>query len=306
MKALIYFTSIAVLAGAAHAVTRPGPHEWSTVLRIVDETGSPIPDATVWVSYDVPPSANETETGGEIRGLTDTNGMFTASHTDQSVYLGFHAQKAGHYSAAAQYFLGFEATNNSINWNPTQTLVLKRILHPIPMYAKRILKGPPVLNKPIGYDLIAGDWVAPYGKGRTSDFVFTRTNSFKSSTDYESSVTLTFSNAGDGIQEFRPTDAENGGFPFNAPETGYQGQLIRETSAQPGTASKFDFNLARRYFFRVRTVLDKNQNVKSAMYGKIYGDLMQFAYYLNPTPNDHNLEFDPQNNLFVGQNVAVP
>ncbi len=25
---------------------------------------------------------------------------------------------------------------------------------------------------------------------------------------------------------------------------------------------------------------------------------MRFSYYLNPTPNDRNLEFDPEQNLF--------
>jgi len=49
----------------------------------------------------------------------------------------------------------------------------------------------------------------------------------------------------------------------------------------------------------VRTVLDSNGNAKSALYGKIYGDtmMMNFHYYLNPTPNDRNVEFDPKQNL---------
>ena len=52
----------------------------------------------------------------------------------------------------------------------------------------------------------------------------------------------------------------------------------------------------------MRTVLDENGNVKSALYGKIYGDPMQmnFRYYLNPTPNDRNIEFDPKQNLLGG------
>ena len=37
----------------------------------------------------------------------------------------------------------------------------------------------------------------------------------------------------------------------------------------------------RNYFFRVHTVLDENGNVKSALYGKIYGDFMQFHYSRN-------------------------
>jgi hypothetical protein len=65
------------------------------------------------------------------------------------------------------------------------------------------------------------------------------------------------------------------------------------------------------YFIRVRTVLGENGNVKSALYGKIRGDFrfyagtkapqagMGFDYYLNPTPNDRNLEFDPKRNLMT-------
>ncbi len=43
--------------------------------------------------------------------------------------------------------------------------------------------------------------------------------------------------------------------------------------------------------------MDERGNIVSAHYGKIYGDFMQFSYYLNPTPNDRNVEFDPKQNL---------
>jgi hypothetical protein len=37
----------------------------------------------------------------------------------------------------------------------------------------------------------------------------------------------------------------------------------------------------------------------SANYGKIYGAFMNFTYYLNPTRNDRNVQFDPKRNLFT-------
>jgi hypothetical protein len=40
------------------------------------------------------------------------------------------------------------------------------------MYAKRLDKGPSVLSQPIGYDVMVGDWVAPYGHGQTTDVIF--------------------------------------------------------------------------------------------------------------------------------------
>ena len=48
------------------------------------------------------------------------------------------------------------------------------------MYARKLgfateLLELPQKNQPIGFDFVAGDWVAPYGKGSTSDLVFTLT-----------------------------------------------------------------------------------------------------------------------------------
>jgi hypothetical protein len=67
----------------------------------------------------------------------------------------------------------------------------------------------------------------------------------------------------------------------------------------------------RHYFFRIRTVQDEKGQIQSALYGKIYQDIrlyvgtrapkpgIGFAYYLNPNPNDRNVEFDPKRNLFT-------
>ena len=77
-----------------------------------------------------------------------------------------------------------------------------------------------------------------------------------------------------------------------------------------GQPSKNEHDPNRIYLFRVRTVEDHDGNIVSARYGKIYGDFMQFSYYLNPTPNDRNIEFDPKQNLLGGlsalEQVRVP
>jgi len=47
--------------------------------------------------------------------------------------------------------------------------------------------------------------------------------------------------------------------------------------------------------------LDKNGNVKSAQYGKIYGDFEEvLTTYFNPEPNSRELEYDMQHNLGPG------
>ena len=127
----------------------------------------------------------------------------------------------------------------------------------------------------------------------------------KSIGDFDYKLTVSVPNAGDGIQEITVPDAEKGSdlrSPHEAPANGYQPQLIRENLHHPGQTGKSDYDVNRNYFFRVRTILDANGNVKSALYGKIYGDpeQMNLSYYLNPTPNDRNNEFNPKQNLLGG------
>ena len=70
-----------------------------------------------------------------------------------------------------------------------------------------------------------------------------------------------------------------------------------------------EYDKSRCYCFRVRSKFDDKGNLVDAYYGKVYGDfkihahinigldIVKFLYYLNPTPNDRNLEWDMKNNL---------
>jgi hypothetical protein len=175
--------------------------------------------------------------------------------------------------------------------------------------------GIPVSGAPVGYDLEGGDWVAPYGRGRVADLVVHVTNlECRSANDFDVSATISFSNDGDGIQEIRlPKEFASSMFiwPREAPETGYQLKLEARSlwlNVQAGnTHAITTFNDGQAHFFRVRTVKEGNEIV-SALYGKMKGGIgvgpgdgknatIDFTYYLNPTPNDRNLEFSG-NSLF--------
>ena len=286
---------LVIIATAAFAQT--SLHEWKVTLKIVDETGEPVVGAKASVGYyshSVP---------ALIDGLTDTNGFFMTSHSARSGILGFSARKAGYYtSREPSYDLGF--TYDPARWNFTVTIILKQIVRQIPMYAKHVADGPPVFNAPVGYDLMIGDWVAPHGNGHTTDIIFSGALDQKAKSDFDYKLTVTFPKQGDGIQVFGLSAADKASELHSSHETpfdGYQPQVVRTMSRHPGEGTKEDMNdRNRNYYFRVRTVLDENGNVKSALYGKIYGDFMQFSYYLNPTPNDRNVEFDPKQNLLKG------
>ncbi|HTY88067.1 MAG TPA: hypothetical protein VMB80_11425 [Candidatus Acidoferrum sp.] len=311
--ALVYLT-----IGCAFGQLLP-TYKWAATVKVVGEDGAPVAGADVAVSYNILPAPSDPnqKSYGEIKGLTDTNGMFSASHTDSSWSLGINIEKAGYYTTHIGHELyqpgQLDDKTVAASRNPTIAVTLKKIGKPIPMYAKRINSEPVIFKKTgrppiaftnsVGYDLMAGDWVAPCGKGQATDLVVTEAFDKKSVSDYDYKLTISFPNAGDGIQEFAVPETEKGSglrSPHEAPADGYQSQLVRENFHHPGQAGKSDYDENRNYFFRVRTVLDSNGNVKSALYGKIYGDpdQMNFRYYLNPTPNSRNMEFDSRQNLF--------
>lgn len=290
------------LASSSMAQTRPEPHQWKASLSVVDERAQPLAGAEIRISYYLPASPEKPTASDRITGFTDTNGVFRASHVDRSALLGFHVQKQEYYPTAFQYELGY-AADDSPQWNLEQSLTLKRVLHPIAMYAKRVDAQPPVNGKAVGYDFTIGDWVSPHGKGVAPDVFFRRDYSKRALNDYDYKLTITFPKQGDGIQTFAvPQDEKGSGLrsPYEAPETGYEGEVTKVNISHPPETVEWDYDPDRNYFIRVRTVLDEHGNVRSALYGKIYGDFMHFSYYLNPTPNDRNIEFDPKRNLLGG------
>lgn len=91
-----------------------------------------------------------------------------------------------------------------------------------------------------------------------------------------------------------------------APEVGYSALSPKRVYQPVGKPQHSDIQQDQNYFFRVRTMKDDKGNIVSALYGKIYGDFqfdergrVTFTYYLNPTPNDRNVEFNPKKNLFT-------
>lgn len=294
-----YYTCLALLlfvASWAPAQTSPTNHEWKVTLKLVDENGVSVPGANAGVGF------YTNSMPASIDGKTDTNGLFMATYSAQSdlAQLGFYAEKSGYYSTRMGYLL--EPPYDTLKWNPTETLVLRKVAKPIAMYSKKYVMGLklPEYNEQIGYDLMIGDWVGPYGKGINSDILFTENHPDKKS-GY--TFTIGFPKQGDGIQEFTLPDREKGSglrSPHEAPIDGYQSKYEQTQMPDPN----------RIYLFRVRTVKDHEGNIVSAHYGKIYGDFMQFTYYLNPTPNDRNIEFDPKQNLLQGlrsfEQVSAP
>jgi hypothetical protein len=165
----------------------------------------------------------------------------------------------------------------------------------------------------LDYDLQAGDWVSPYGKGSIRDLEFLMHRDFRARFDYNWDLTITFPGEGNGWQGISP-DQENPHselrFPRTAPADGYTRNEMRlAVDRVPERARSTNSTGVTNYFLRVRSQFDVNKKLTSALYGKLLGPLkvegisygagnLSFTYYLNPTSLDRNMEFDPKKNLF--------
>ena len=250
-------------------------------------------------------------------GLTDTNGVCVLNGEGDGGTAGVSVSDTSDYYGTS---CSVTFTNVTIGitgkrwqpWNPTLELRLHKIGNPIPLYAKRFGAFAPYvkipeLSKPIGFDLLKADWVKPYGKGEQSDFMFTiniqmgkmRKDGYQT---HESSLNLGFSSEDDGIQSVYATPKPGVRLLREAPENGYETNLIRRAYTRD-EGSHLECREDQNYYFRVRTKKDDKGNIVSALYGKIHGEIgwqgaIRFSYYLNPTPKDRNLEFDGKKNLF--------
>jgi HEAT repeats len=283
--------------------------EWTATVKVLDERRQPVPGAAVSIIYYVPAKLNEDPAASwrKLVGLTGANGVFVGSHRDNTLRLAFEVQKDGYYrTREGRDFI------DETNRNFALTLVVKKMIHPVPMYANRVdfIHGKKLpLDQPVGFDLMTGDWVAPYGKG-TNTHMFATWSWHVDKDDqrgYEEKLAISFPNAGDGIKEFdSPGPPGSGGSelrsPQEAPQVGYEPQLIKLRSSHPGRAGTNTYDsVHKNYFLRVQTSLDDKGKVKSALYGKIYGDFDEaFWTFLNPETNSLSLELDPKRNLGRG------
>lgn len=283
-------------------------------LKVVDEESRPVEGAQVEACL-----YGGCSTADAIKGITDTEGIFSASGSSPDGVTGGGVRKEGYYISGFHRDFVAKKFGRWQPWNKEIIVVMRPIVDPVSMYVRNRFFEIPQHGKEIGFDLMKADWVIPYGQGTHSDFIFRIDRRYKDIDEYEATMTLTFSNPHDGILVVK--DGRGGDFsvgsifrlPRTAPAEGYQAKLVKRSSR--GTAGKHtDRAEDNNFIFRVRSEVDKQGKLKQAMYGKILGDL-NFApigslnskeglgaigmhYYLNPDYT-RNLEFDPKRNLFI-------
>jgi hypothetical protein len=286
-----------------------GMTEARITIRVMDEEGKPVARADTGFGFNKPKYAGGLEYIDKS-GIADTNGCFTATGRT-TAHITFASLKDGYYRSAGDFTFKNEVGGRWQPWDVVVTQVLRRVVDPIAMYAKHVEVDLPSADQPVGYDLLVGDWIAPYGKGTHGDLVFKvttrRVNSF---TDFDGSLLLTFSNGKDGLRRKEGGSFGGSRFPwsYKAPEEDYDNSRQISVGFLPGKGY-YETNDNTACYLRVRAETNEQGAIVSSYYGKIPGPIkvdvrdtrtawLKFTYYLNPTPNDRNMEFDPKRNLF--------
>ncbi len=326
-------TSILVLIAMVAAPLRGS----EVTIRVVDEEARPVALASALIGFAMVNSSRD----DAHKGITDSHGVFSArGNAEHSVYVRIDAD--GYYQSR------FRRLPNDRDLN--LSAVLRKIVHPLALHALRrnLGTGTPTLglsvqNEWLDYDLAAGDWVKPRGKGEVADIRFKFHNEFKGwqmddermaklrarpdfrnvseerlrelYAKFDGDLEISFPGEKEGLVEererFLPYSQLT--MPHEAPTEGYA--PTRRYTANTYSPRKEPENVG--FFLRTRVKLDKDGKIISANYAKVTGDfqfdargILGLTYYFNPTPNDRNLEFDPKKNLFPanlpGANVNDP
>jgi hypothetical protein len=353
MKTTIILLGVGLLVAVGVMDAGAAVSKAQVTFKVVDDAGSPVAGMPIvsWASPSIGLIPDIGYSGpnkdAEKRWVTDKDGVvivtMPSSDGEMEICVDIdeynkktNAKTVSYYwEMAGTDFCGTEEKNGQWQpWNPTVAVTLKRIKHPIPMYARKVETKIPALGKPCGYDLVKSDWVAPYGKGEKVDFVFSLDKKFDKTIEWDSNnpwlrkrkqkesarlhdttFSVGFSNAGDGIQSVYANGGSGLRLPYTAPDADYVAKLSRrsyrnsrEEKEHRDNSEHFNWlephKSDQNYFFRVRSE-KRDGKPASTLYGKIHGEIewdldgtLKFTYYLNPTPNDRNLEFDPKKNLF--------
>jgi len=308
----------AVMVRSAWAVTL---YDAAFRVRIIEEDGTPVTNAEVKASFPHLEDASLKEPFQErYTALTDTNGCcsFTGKCND-AIHWG--VSKDGYYPTMGMKVEAINRVAGRIEpWNQLNEVQLRRIQHPVPCLGRYVGFWFDVLIPDIaqsyGFDLVESDWVAPFGKGITADFIFWMITEpvqvpsgyyerYRHATPETKAIfTLMFANPKDGIQGFIAPPNIGSVFrsPRMAPLDNYATNLTSACNADDVPCD--NKQLAQNYIFRIRSQVDAQGNVTNALYGKIYGPIccspnkkVQFNYLVNPLPNDRNLEFNLHRNL---------
>ena len=258
--------------------------------KVVDEQNTPVPAAKVRFSLMNNPSPNGAGTGGETE--SDQTGRFVITGRGMGIYV--EVSKEGYYrvrelngkQGSSGVFRNHENLADTEVGLPAEDkpaiFVLRKVGEAMPLIhvgQRSIIV--PKNGAPTDVDLSTGQVVGP-GKGQLRVEVWTQNQGMNPNKgehyDWQCRLTI----PGGGMVE------RSGEFAFEAPDAGY---LPTVELAQSATADRWTPSMAQQFF----VLLAGNRYARINFQMITGGDhFIVLESFLNPTPGNRNLEFDPQ------------
>ena len=274
-------------------------------LRVVDDDDVLVEGATVKVFMGM----NYREKGYWLNGETNTNGTWVLQGKTCGNEIEIGIKKDGYYDSNRKMCLATMGAEHEVKdgkwqpWGKEERIVLRKIKNQKSMVKCSDVFIMPTTNKWVGFDFELKDWVAPYGRGRTSDVEAYLTWDGKPPTaskfvrlDVRFSDVCSGCYFADKIIESKFTGVYNA-VTNDCYETK---SLVFHSDKRDGRHDVKEFDYSKVLVVRTRCKLDDAGNVVSANYSTIRAILvnggwdgrgeMTLRYYYNPTPNDTNLE----------------
>lgn len=206
-------------------------------------------------------------------------------------------------------------------------IVMRKVGRPVPLKAKSVRRWSadglyPSGTNTLAYDLMAGDWLPPLGKGTFADVELVHRridrgegvlyDGSETRRIWRDEVEMWFPGEGNGLVGYVSDPSETLRV-RTAPESGYQPSHLIWAEKDRNLRYHSSEDRNRSFAFRIRTRRDERGEIEEAFYGKVYGNpslidgggypLLGFemTYYLNPVSLDRNLEWDRKNNGFKGE-----
>lgn len=273
-------------------------------LRVVDDRGRPVTNASVRVVMDMP--------SGEysLFDKTDTNGVYVAKGKTNGNYVEFLVGKNGYYGSRRRISfatMGEEHDVKDGKWQPygaEMSILLKPIKNPLELCAvtAKDYKFTDAICKWIGYDLEKNDFVKPYGVGTVSDFeVYLDWDRVYSIMDCkQAGYKIRFSEPWSGYCLMQIDPESEFPTPYNAATNTTFLQYAEFYDIYEGERVRNTFDKSKCWVIRSRCKIDEHGRLISANYAVVRLLGMSgsrelkagfgFVGAFNPTPNDTNLE----------------
>jgi hypothetical protein len=274
-------------------------------VRVVDDLGEPVSGATVRVYFGT----------SKAEGFSDADGLFihTGSYSDTGRAV---AEKPGYYGAQSDETpFAWRNVMRAIPWNPTNSIVLKRVINPHSMLVSW-MPPIPVLGQSVGWDFMAADWVRPHGTGQVADVLMKSSGKIWDRDrpglyNADGVVELSFTNPCDGVLAYKGIDRGSSRWaasdyrgPQVAPDSGFVSQTQLVYSYYVVSSNGEDALVQRtetwNFLFRIRVETNEQGDIIGGYYGKMEDIQPGWTrdnrwrlvghYYINPKTLERNVE----------------